>query len=103
MQKILSAISLILASGNCYAITACPNGSRPCASVAQVLLYVVLPTIGFFALGLICKVKIQNNLLRKGSLAFVGITWIIWLFVVLSAFGAFLAPCSSACWYGFSN
>ena len=100
MQKIIPATSLILASSNCYAFQACPSGTRPCASISQVLLYVVLPTLVFLAIGIICKVKIQNNLLRKGSLALVVCAWIIGVLVALAAFGGFLAPCSSVCWYG---
>ena len=103
MQKIIPAISLIIVSANCYAFQACPSGTRPCASVSQVLLYVVLPTLVFLAIGVFCKVKIQNDLLRKGSIVLVFMLWIIVVLVALGAFGGFLAPCSSTCWYGFSS
>jgi len=76
----------------------CTGGTERCAAVGDLVLFMLLPTLGFAALGLACDAKIRSRWYRLGGLVLITLTW---AFCLLFAFvhKVVLAGCSSACWY----
>lgn len=101
MFRIISIAFVLMSSASeLFAFQPCPAGLRPCASLLQVLLLVVLPSLVLFGFAILAKQKIQRVWLRRSTVTLLGGLWLCWLLVLFAAFGAFLAQCSGSCWDG---
>jgi hypothetical protein len=77
----------------------CPEGSVVCASVSQVVLYLLIPSMLILFAGFVIKTKLKSKGFILLTLTGLGLAWIIAMVVLVFALSAFLAPCSSHCWY----
>ncbi|QKE62520.1 hypothetical protein HNE05_03810 [Aquipseudomonas campi] len=94
---------LILLVSEAHAFQPCPGASQPCASPIQVLLLVVLPCLVLSGLALLARKKLQRRWLRVSCWLLLASVGLLWLLAIYAAFNAFLAPCTTGCWYGIGS
>ena len=92
-------LAALLVPLSCAAFQPCPAGTRPCALVSHAFAYVVLPSLACTAAGVLVHKKVSRRWLRVTLSTSLFVLWVFSALVVVAAFGAFLAPCSSSCWY----
>ena len=92
-------LALLSAVRNAAAFEQCPIHTLPCVGFDQALLYVVVPSVGFALVAAACMRWLRRAIARRAAVALVLATWVMWLVFAWAAFNAFLAPCSSTCWY----
>ena len=92
-------LALLSAGRGAAAFEPCPLDTLSCVGVDQALLYVVMPSVAFALAAAGSMRWVRRVMLRRGAVALVLTTWALWLVFVWGMFNAFLAPCSSTCWY----
>lgn len=102
MPRALVTLWLMLLAGQAHAFQPCPGASQPCASPWQVVLLVLLPCLVLSGLALLAR-KLKGRWLRVSSWLLLASIGLLWLLALNAAFNAFLAPCATACWYGFAR
>lgn len=96
--KVVLSFFFLLFSNTCFAFQQCPFEMKPCATVSQALLFVLLPSIVFLLLLYLSKIKIDRRILRWLCFVIIIGVWIIWL--LGAVFGiAVSGECSPSCWY----
>jgi hypothetical protein len=99
MRNTAVAMVLLSLASQCFAFQPCPNDAKPCASVSQLILYLVLPTLLLATAGVLMHRKLAARWLRISVLVALVFLWVFGILVVLAVFNAFLAPCANTCWY----
>ena len=97
----ITSLVLMSFASEVFAFQQCPAGTRPCASLFEVLALVVLPSLVVFFTAKLAKKKIQRVWLKRSTIAALAIAWLFWLLIIMGALNAFLAQCSGSCWYSF--
>lgn len=95
----LASLLALSASPTCFAFQQCREATQACISGPQVLLFFVLPTLVFLLAACVAKWKIRALWLRVAAIAVLSAAWLSALGLALFILMAFMAPCSSACWY----
>lgn len=99
----LGVLTGMVLSGSAVAFEQCPEGMHVCATVLQVLGYGVLPSLLFWLLVAFVARRIRATWLRVVTVAVSFVLWCFSITVLWWALMAFLAPCTTGCWYGFRS
>lgn len=97
---LLAGFAFVLTTGHAEAFQMCPTGTQPCAKVSQMLGYVLAPSLVFLLAVVGSQRCLGRARIRRATVGVLLAVWAVWLVGARAAFAAFLAPCSSTCWYG---
>jgi hypothetical protein len=103
-RSALAATGALAASGGAAAMSKCPSlpglpPTSPCASIQQVVVYLVLPAVLTVAIAVCAQRWMRRNWLQFALVSISTLACVAWEMLAIALLGGFLAPCAASCWY----